>query len=80
VFKRLLTRKSMLLVVVWLLLMPAAHGFSFPEDWENIRRSMLTRRREQELQVRRKQGVEHQEEHAHQEDRAGAPGQKETGL
>jgi hypothetical protein len=25
---------------------------------------MLTRKREQELQVRRKQGVEHQEEHA----------------
>jgi hypothetical protein len=59
--------------------MPAAHGFSFPEDWENIRRSMLTRKREQELQVRRKQGVEHQEEHAHQEEGAGAPGQKETG-
>jgi hypothetical protein len=48
-----------LLVVVWLLLMPAAHGFSFPEDWENIRRSMLTRKREQELQVRRKQREKH---------------------
>jgi hypothetical protein len=49
----------MLLVAVWLLLMPAAHSFSFPEDWENIRRSMLTRKREQELQVRRKQREEH---------------------
>jgi hypothetical protein len=47
----------MLLVAVWLLLMPAAHSFSFPEDWENIRRSMLTRKREQELQVRMKHGV-----------------------
>jgi hypothetical protein len=49
----------MLLVAVLLLLMPAAYSFSFPEDWENIRRSMLTRKREQELQVRRKQREEH---------------------
>ena len=63
---------------MWLLVMPAAHSFSFPEDWENIRKSMLTRKREQELQVRRKHRIEHQEEHAHQEEGAGAPGQKEA--
>jgi uncharacterized protein (DUF2225 family) len=41
--------------LVGLVLLPACLGFTFPDDWEMIKRSMRDRQREQELQVRDRQ-------------------------